>query len=490
MTGDPGLTNEDLAPTPPEKRTWGRWDIAALWVGMVICIPTYGLAAGLVEQGWPLWLALGTIILGNLVVLVPMVLNGHAGTRYGIPFPVLLRSSFGVIGANVPAMLRALVACGWFGIQTWIGGHAIYLLARVLLPTGWDLPQPLPDWLGITSGQLLAFLAFWAINVAIIIRGMESIRVLERWSAPVLLAMGLGLFIWAWIRVGDLGSMLADPPAAAGVAMPPFWTALGVGLTSAVAFWGTLALNIPDFARFAKTQRDQVVGQAIGLPGTMAFFVFIGAAVTNATFFIFGTRIGDPVAVMEKIGGAPLLIIAMFGLAVATLSTNLAANIVSPANDFSNLAPRRISFKTGALIAAVIGILILPWKLWNDSAAYVSTWLLGYGAMLGAVGGVMIVDYWFIRRRVLNVPDLYRRGGEYEYVRGWNPVAMIALVVGVALNVPGFLGAIKVIDPGGFFTTLYQWGWFVALFAAGAVYAAGMQLTRRSFPSGPVAIVR
>jgi len=468
------LSNEDLEPTTPEKRTWGRWDIAALWVGMVICIPTYGLAAGLVEAGFPPWLALGTIILGNVVILVPMVLNAHAGTRYGIPFPVLVRSSFGVLGANVPAMLRALVACGWFGIQTWIGGKAIWVLACVLLPDSFALPTFLPHWLSIGTGQLVAFLVFWLINVAIIWRGMESIRVLERWAAPILLLMGLGLFVWAWWKVGSLSAMLQDPPHDGP--RPDFSSALGIGLTTAVAFWGTLALNIPDFARYAKSQKEQAIGQALGLPTTMAFFVFIGAAVTNATFFIFGARISDPTAVMAKIGSAPLLLIAMFGLAVATLSTNLAANIVSPANDLSNLAPRKISFRTGALIASVVGALILPWKLWEDSAAYVSTWLLGYGAMLGAVGGVMIVDYWILRRGKLNVADLYRRGGEYEYTRGVNWIAIVALVCGIAINVPGFLGALGSTQPGDFFTTIYQWGWFVALGVAGLVYYAGMSV--------------
>ena len=472
------LSNEDLEPTTPEQRTWGRWDIAALWVGMVICIPTYGLAAGLVEAGFQLWLALGTIILGNVVILVPMVLNAHAGTKYGIPFPVLVRSSFGVLGANVPAMLRALVACGWFGIQTWIGGKAIWVLACVLAPDSWSLPGFLPHWLGIGTGQLVAFLVFWLINVAIIWRGMESIRVLERWAAPILLLMGLGLFVWAWWKVGSLSAMLADPPHEGP--QPAFSSALGIGLTTAVAFWGTLALNIPDFARYAKNQREQAVGQALGLPTTMAFFVFIGAAVTNATFFIFGARISDPTAVMAKIGSAPLLLIAMFGLAVATLSTNLAANIVSPANDLSNLAPKKISFRTGALIASVVGALILPWKLWEDSAAYVSTWLLGYGAMLGAVGGVMIVDYWILRRGRLNVVDLYRRGGEYEYTRGVNWIAIVALVCGIAINVPGFLGALGSMQPGAFFAKVYEWGWFVALGVAGLVYYAGMSLTRRT----------
>ncbi len=488
MNRESSLWNEDLAPVPPERRTWGRWDIAALWIGMVICIPTYGLAAGLVAAGWPLWIALLSIALGNLVVLAPMVLNGHAGTRYGIPFPVLLRSSFGVLGANVPAMMRALVACGWFGIQTWIGGHALYILARALLPAGWDLPQVLPGWFGITTGQLIAFLVFWLINVAIIWRGMESIRVLERWAAPLLLVMGVALLGWAIWAVGDLGTLLADPELPEGATRPSNWTALAIGLTSAVAFWGTLALNIPDFARFARSQRDQVVGQAIGLPPTMVFFVFIGAVVTNASFLVFGERLADPTLVIERIGGAPLLILSMFGLAIATLSTNLAANIVSPANDLSNLAPRRISFRAGAMIASVIGVLIMPWKLWTDSQAYITQWLLGYGSCLGAIGGVMIADYFLIRRGRLLVDDLYRRGGAYEYRRGFNPVALIALALGILPNLPGFLGTLGVVGAVEPFTTIYEWGWFVALLVAGATYTAGMKLTNQEMIHGALAV--
>lgn len=474
MNADPRLINDDLAPTPEDRRTWTKWHIAALWVGMSVCIPTYLLASGLIDQGWSLRMAVLSVALGNVVVLLPMVLNAHAGTRYGIPFPVLLRSSFGILGSNVPALMRALVACGWFGINTWIGGNALYLLFGAVLPDAWSLPQVLPAWFGITTGQFVCFLLFWAVNVAIIRRGMESIRVLETWAAPLLLVMGVALLAWAWVKVGSFGALVADPVAATRGG----WSAIGIGLTTAVAFWGTLALNIPDFARFAKSQKDQVVGQALGLPTTMTLFAFIGAAVTNATAIIFGTRISQPDVLLATIGGPGLTVIAMLGLAVATLTTNLAANIVSPANDFSNVAPSKISFKRGAYIAAGIGVAILPWKLMADAGQYLFTWLLGYGAMLGSVGGVMIADYFVVRRCRLEVADLYRRGGAYEYYRGFNLVALAALAIGIAPNVPGFLAALGVMETSTLFTKLYEWAWFVAFFGAGLSYCAGVWLTR------------
>jgi NCS1 family nucleobase:cation symporter-1 len=470
------LINDDLAPTTPEQRTWTLWHIAALWVGIAICIPTYMLASGLVDQGWPLGLAVASVAVGNLIVLVPMVLNAHAGTRYGIPFPVLLRASFGVLGANVPALMRALVACGWFGIQTWIGGMAVYTLVGAHVPASWTLPDVLPAWMGIGTGQLVAFLAFWALNVAIIVRGIETIRVLETWAAPFLLLIGAALFGWAWQRTGDLDLMLANPAGGTGFDM----SKLAVGLTIGVSYWGTLALNIPDFARFARSQKDQIAGQALGLPATMTLFAFIGAAVTNATGVIFGTRIADPVALLDRIGGPALTVLALAGVVVATLTTNLAANIVSPANDFSNLSPRRISFRLGAVIAAAVGALIMPWKLLGDLGNYLFVWLGGYGGMLGAVGGIMIADYYVVRRCQLDVDALYRRNGPYEYSRGFHLTALVALAAGIAPNVPGFLGALGAVTlaPDSVWAQIYNWAWFVGFFLAGGVYLAGRALTR------------
>ena len=479
---DARLANADLLPVPTERRTWTWWHIAALWIGMSICIPTYTLASGLVDQGWTWQAAVGAVVLGNIVVLVPIALNSHAGTRYGIPFPVLARASFGVFGANVPAVLRALVACGWFGIQTWIGGWAIYKLVEVMWPGIATLPGVLPAFVGLGTGEFLCFMIFWALNVAIVLRGMESIKFLETWASPFLLAVGVALFVWAWTRGGGLGPMLTNPPTARGGLGAVF----GAGLTSAVAFWGTMALSIPDFSRFARSQRDQLIGQAIGLPGTMALFAFIGAAVTTATVAIFGARIADPVALLARIGGPVLIMLAMAGLTIGTLTTNIAANVVAPANGFSNLAPHKISFKQGALITAVIGILIMPWRLYNDAAAYIFTWLIGYGALLGPVAGIMIADYFVLRRGALAVDDLYRRGGAYEYTRGVNWVAIAALALGVAPSLPGFVAALGGWSAPGLFAGLYNWAWFVGFLVAAAVHIGGMRLTSGSGERGAV----
>ena len=472
------LINDDLAPTKDAQRTWSKWHIAALWVGMAVCIPTYTLASGLVDKGLGWKAAVAAVALGNLVVLIPMVLNAHAGTRYGIPFPVLVRASFGVRGANLPALLRAFVACGWFGINTYIGGSALAQVLRVLFDISVGERMP---FLGVEPLEFVCFLAFWGLQLAILLRGIDSIKHLETWSAPFLLLLGGALLAWAIAKTGSFSELLKDPPRADGAPGPSgsvLGLALGAGLTSAVSFWGTLALNIPDFSRFAKSQKDQVIGQMIGLPLTMAFFAFIGAVVTNATESIFGVRVADPVALLGKIGGGMTTVIAMLALLVATLTTNVAANIVGPANDFSNVNPKRISFKTGCIITALVGLIIMPWRLYNDAGAYLFTWLLGYGAMLGSVGGVMIVDYWLIKRQRLSVEDLYSYDGPYTYKSGWNPVAVVAVICGVAPNLPGFVAALGLTTVSDFWSGIYTWAWFVAFLVAGTVHYVGTMITR------------
>ncbi|MGK4002659.1 NCS1 family nucleobase:cation symporter-1 [Sorangium sp. So ce1036] len=478
------LTNEDLAPTPEAARTWKLWHFAALWVGMAVCIPTYTMASGLIDQGMSWQQALACVALGNLIVLVPMILNAHAGTRYGIPFPVLARASFGVMGANVPAVLRALVACGWFGIQTWLGGQALWQLLVALAPS---VEAPLTSAafqgaIGIHPGELLGFAVFWAINLHFILKGTESIKFLESWAAPFLLVMGLVLLGWAYARAGGFGPMLSQPSR---IPEGQFLSVFAPGLTAMVGFWATLSLNIPDFTRYARTQRDQAVGQALGLPATMVLLSFIGVAVTSATPVIFGELLWDPVKLVARIGGAFVMVLAMLGLSVATLSTNLAANVVSPANDFSNLAPRRISARAGGVITAILGAAILPWKLIESSKGYIFTWLVGYSALLGPIGGILIADYFLLRKMRLEVDDLYRRGGAYEFQAGVNWRAMAALAVGVLINLPGFLAeavpSMKDAVPE-VLRSIYAYAWFVGFLVSGGLHAL-LSLAGRAVPT-------
>ncbi|MEP6989544.1 MAG: NCS1 family nucleobase:cation symporter-1 [bacterium] len=454
LSGSP-LWNPDLAPTPLARRTWSTYNIAALWIGMSVVITTYTLASGMMTQGMTWWQAMLTILLGNTIVLIPMVLNAHAGTKYGISFPVLCRAAFGTKGANVAAILRAVVACGWFGIQTWIGALAL----NTLLVAAW------PSWAGVTGGVAIAFAIFWLIQVAIIIRGIDGIKALGAWSAPVLLAGSAVLLGWGIERGGGLGHVLAESVRLQGASKVPFWSLFPAALTANVGYWATLSLNIPDFTRYARSQKSQMVGQALGLPTTMTAFAFIGVAVTSATIVIFGEPIWDPVALVSRIGGPVVIILAALVVLVAQISTNMAANVVSPSNDFSNLNPRKISYVTGGLITAVIGILMMPWKLYSDAGAYIFTWLLGYSSLMGALGGILIADYWVLRREQLSLPDLFRVSGIYRYRNGVNPRAMIALVLAVLPVVPGFFRAAT--TPGGnvadatFLDHLYQYAWFV-----------------------------
>jgi NCS1 family nucleobase:cation symporter-1 len=469
------LSNPDLRPTTPEQRTWSTWHIAALWIGMAVCITTYTIAAGMIGQGMNWWQATLTVALGNLIVLVPMTLNGHPGTKYGIPFPVLMRASFGTVGANVPALARALVACGWFGIQTWIGGDAIY---QILGATGFiDLAaEPariLP--IGITLWQTACFLAFWAINLHFVWHGMDSIKWMESWAAPFLIASGLALMAWALWRVSQVQpvSTLFDNSSKFATTSD-FMKVFVPNLTAMVGYWATLSLNIPDFSRFARSQRDQIVGQALGLPTTMTFYSFIGIVVTSATTVIFGEPIWDPVQVIARFGLPWLSALALVTLAVATLSTNIAANVVSPANDFANLAPRLVSFRTGGLITAVIGVVMMPWKLYQDPTGYVFTWLIGYSALLGPIAGIMIADYFVWRRTILHVADLYRRDGCYGYTAGFSLVGFAALALAILPNLPGFLVRIGAASAAAFPAWLvagYDYAWFVGFALGFLIYS-------------------
>jgi NCS1 family nucleobase:cation symporter-1 len=464
------LWNADLAPTTIEQRTWSTWNIAALWIGMSVVITTYTLAGGFIEAGMTWWQAMLTILLGNCIVLIPMVLNAHAGTKYGVSFPVLARASFGTIGANIPAVLRAIVACGWFGIQTWIGGTAIDALLTAVW-SGWSgldaqiAGNPVHTW--------ISFFLFWVIQVGIILKGIEGIRYLESWAAPLLLFGGLILLVWATSTAGGLGNVLGGS-SVLQKGSASFWTVFPGALTASVGYWATLSLNIPDFTRYARSQRSQMLGQALGLPLTMTAFAFIGVAVTSATVIIYGEAIADPVKLIQRFDSTLVILFAMIVIFVAQLSTNMAANVVSPSNDFSNLSPKRISYVTGGLITAVIGVLMMPWQLMSSMGAYIFTWLIGYSGLMGAIGGILICDYFLIRGRHLDVAALFKTDGIYSYSRGFNWRAIVALVVAIAPVVPGFIRAAT--TPGGqvgdpnLFDTLYTYAWFVTFGIAFLLY--------------------
>ncbi|GAQ82450.1 allantoin permease [Klebsormidium nitens] len=462
----------------PEGRIFSIWDLTSLWIGLVVAVPTYYLAGSLVEMGMSWWQGVVTVFCGNLLVLLPMILNGHPGTKYGIPFPVLSRASFGILGTNIPSLLRALVACGWFGIQSWVGGQAIYTLANACL--GGKLAQPPTPWLGTSVPELASFFVFWSLQVAIIWNGIESIRDLEKYSAPVLILMCAALLAWAYTQAGGFGSMLSTPSqfVPGGPKEGQFWSAFFPSLTANVGFWATLSLNIPDFTRYAHSQRDQLTGQAIGLPLFMAAFTFVGLAVTSATVVIFGEAISDPIALLGRIEGVLPIALSLLGLTLATLTTNIAANVVAPANALVNLDPTRFSFRAGGLLTAVLGFVLAPWRLISSTQGFIFTWLIGYSALLGPVGGIVITDYFILRRRKLNVDALYTYGpdSEYWYRGGYNTAALTALAVGVLPNVPGFLqaaGFVASIPP--IWRTVYNNAWVVGFTTAAVLYYFLMQ---------------
>ena len=449
------LYNADLAPVPLTARNWTTYNYAALWISMAHCIPTYMLASGLMAQGMNWKQALFTILLGNTIVLVPILLNSHPGTKYGIPFPVFARAAYGTSGSNLPALMRALVACGWFGIQAWIGGEAVQVFFGAFIP-GWKLALG-AGFGGHTTTEWLSFLLFWSLNIWIVYRGMDLLRHVENWAAPYVLIVTIALMVWAVNAAHGLGPLLSQPGKFN--TMAEFLPVFIPSLTAMIGFWATLSLNMPDFTRFGRSQREQVIGQAVALPTTMFAFAAMGVMITSATAIIYGESIWDPVKLVGRFHSPLIVAFAMFSVIVATLAVNIAANVVSPANDFANLSPRHISFKTGGLITGLIGIAMQPWRLLADPKGYIFTWLVGYSGGLGSIAGVLIADYWIVRHRKLDLAGLYLPDGQYG---GWSMPAVIATLVGCGLAWGGLV--IPALKP------LYDYGWFVGFFAGGIVY--------------------
>jgi NCS1 family nucleobase:cation symporter-1 len=460
------LYNHDLAPVPLARRNWSTYNFAALWISMAHCIPTYMLASGLMVSGMNWWQALFTILLGNTIVLIPILLNSHPGTKYGIPFPVFARASYGTLGSNLPALMRALVACGWFGIQAWIGGEALQTFFASLIP-GWAGLLG-AGFGGYTTTSWLSFMLFWGLNVFIIYKGMDLLRWVENWAAPFVLVMTAALLVWAVHRANGLGPLLAQPGRLPTFA--EFFPVFIPSLTAMIGYWATLSLNMPDFTRFGRSQREQMVGQVVALPTTMAVFAAMGVLITSATVVIYGEAIWDPVKLVGRFQTPVVVAISMFTAVVATLAVNIAANVVSPANDFANAFPRFIDFKTGGLITGILAILMQPWKLLADPSGYIFTWLLGYSGGLGSIAGVLIADYWIVRKTRLRLEELYLADGVYRYAGGWNASAVIATVLGCAFAWAGLV--VPVMKP------LYDYAWFVGFAVAAGLYMVLMSFAR------------
>lgn len=473
---DEGLLNEDLRPTSVEERSFSGWEMASLWIGMVVGVPSYYMAGSLVDMGMSWWQGIATVMAGNLLLLFPLVLTGHPGTKYGIPFPVLCRASFGIRGAHVPTILRGLVGCGWYGIETWIGGQAIFLLLKGSSSSSSTFtPHPIP-WLGTTAPEFGCFLLFWLLQMLFIWNGMESIRKLEKYSAPILITLSAALLLWAYLNAGGFGSMLsmASLFGKGGSQEGKFWSVFFPSLTANISFWSTVAINIPDFTRYAKSQSDQIVGQ-VGLPIFMGAFTFLGLAVTSSTEKIFGQVISNPIDVLGRIGGVVPISLSIFGIGLATLTTNIAANVVAPANALVNLSPSWFTFRRGALLTAVMGILFQPWRLLQSSESFIYTWLIGYSALLGPIGAIVLVDYYILRNCYLDINDLYSGSplAKYWHYKGYNVTALLSLLIGMLPVIPGFLqtiGVLKLNAVAPIFGILYKNAWFVSLFAAGFTY--------------------
>jgi NCS1 family nucleobase:cation symporter-1 len=456
------IYNNDLAPVAISSRNWTTYNYIALWFAMSACIPTYMMSSGLIAEGMNAMQAVFTILLGNTIVLVPILLNSHPGTKYGIPFPVFARAAYGTGGSNLPALMRALVACGWFGIQAWIGGQALDTMFNAITPA-WHTCLAGP-YAGYMGSQWLAFALFWGLNIFIVYRGMDLLKRVQGFAAPFVLFMTFCLFMWAITQVHGTGDLLHQHNKFKTV--PEFLAVFVPSLTAMIGFWATLSLNMPDFTRFGHSQKEQTIGQVIALPTAMAIFSTMGVVITSCAVIIYPaakmSELWDPVKLIGRFTDPPVVIIAMFTVALATLSVNVAANVVSPANDFANAFPRYISFKTGGLITGVVGILMQPWRLIADPSGYIFVWLQGYSGGLGAIAGVLIADYWLIRKTELNLADLYLLDGQYKYMNGWNFKAVAATLIGCFWAwIGAFVPALK---------GLYDYGWFVGFGVALLTY--------------------
>lgn len=435
--------NSDLAPTTVKERTWNAFSICNLWVGMSICVPSLALASSLVALGISPMLAVVNVILGNLIVLVPIQLNSKIGTKYGVPFPIFSRMTFGNKGTQLPTFSRSIIACGWTAVQSWVGGGAIAALIGVAIPMFSDqsVKVALPGNDGVVVGQLIGFFLFMLLVFVVAYNGMEKVKWVQNIGGPILIIVILGLLMWSLNAISGSGHSLGDVFAVGNDATlieqnGGFTFVFMAGLTGNIAFWSTMALNIPDFSRYAKSQKSQFMGQLVGMPIPMALCAFVGALFAQATKYTVGEALFDPTSVFYYVDNKLLVAICAIGVIMATITTCVAANVVAPANGFSNISPKKISYKRGVIITCLIATFVTqPWWIYGSGASYIFNWLNNYGTIIAPVAAILIADYFICKKQLVDVAGLYQgEGGRYWYSGGWNKNAMIAW--GVSFIIP------------------------------------------------------
>lgn len=428
--------NADLVPTSAAERTWSTYNIGMLWVGMVICITGFSYAAALIALGMAPIIALINVLIGNLIILIPMQLNSHAGTRYGIPFPVFSRITFGRVGAHLPSLTRAIVAAGWCAVQCWVGGAAFSSIISVF-SSSWDTEG---------TGRFIGFGLFMIVTLILGLRGSEGIKWIEAIGSPVLIILCVGLLVWIITLGNDYGVSVADmflagnneEALAANGGMAYVFMA---GITSNIAVWATLALNIPDFSRYAKSQKAQFRGQLYAMPTSVMALVIIGAMFAKVTEVAYGQAEFDPTVVLLHLNNKVVVVLASLGVIIGTLTTNMAANVVAPANGFANLAPKKISYKVGIIITCILCVVYRPWWMYGDAGAFMFSWLGTCGTILGPVAAILVADYFIVKKKRINVKALYDENNDtYEYNNGWNVRAIAAWVLGFLVPMLGKFG--------------------------------------------------
>ncbi len=421
--------NDDLRPSSPAERTWSTYHIAMLWVGMVIAVTSFSFAAALVSLGLSPIAAIINVAIGNLLVMIPMQLNSHAGTKYGFPFPVYAKVAFGKSGAQIPSLCRAIVAAGWCAVQCWVAGAAVAAIIGVFIP-GFDTAS---------YGRFIGFGIYLVINAWITISGSEAVKKLEAYGSPIEILVVIGLFIWT-LKLGSsvgftMGDLMAIKTNDALVEQNGgWWFIFLAGITSNIAVWATLALNIPDFSRYAKGQKQQFWGQMISMPLSMITLAVIGALFAQVTLLAYGTAEYDPTTVLEHLDGKVMTFVVGLLTIIATLTTNVAANTVAPANGFSNLSPKKISYKMGVIITSVLCIAFRPWWIFGSAGAFMFSFLGTVGTILGPSAAIFVADYFIVKKRRIALVDLYNEGeGRYTYTKGWNMKAFIAWIAAIIL---------------------------------------------------------